>query len=98
MLIGKVVKRVISTIKHEAFEGSPLLLVQPLDMQFKPAGAEVLCVDFMGTGVDELVIVVKEGSSTNQLLGTKQAPADASIVGIIDEINFKDKMIYDKYK
>ena len=96
MLIGKVIKKVVSTIKHDAFAGKPLLLVQPLNMQLNKIGSELLCVDFMGSDIDELVLVVKEGSSTNQLLGTTKAPADASIVAIIDKIDFKEKMIFDK--
>lgn len=96
MLICKVIKKVVSTFKHEVFEGRPLLLVQPLDMSLKKTGGELLCIDFMGSGIDELVLVVKEGSSTNQLLGTKKAPADACIVGIVDEINYKNNKIFDK--
>ena len=98
MLICKVTKKVVSTFKHESFEGRPLLLVQPLDMDLKKVGAEVLCVDFMGSDIDELVLIIKEGSSVNQLLGETKAPADAAIVGIVDEINYKNNIIFDKYE
>jgi ethanolamine utilization protein EutN len=96
VLIGKVVKKIVSTIKNEAFANRPLMLVQPVNLDFTAKGAEVLCVDFMGSGVGELVLVVKEGSSVNDLLNTKQAPADAAIVGIIDSIDVDDNKIFEK--
>ncbi len=96
MEIGRVVKKVVSTVKNQAFEGRPLLLVQPLTMEFKKKGTEVLCVDFMGASSEELVLIMKEGSSVNDLLGTKEAPADAAIIGIVDSVILNDKQIYDK--
>lgn len=96
MEICKVVKRVVSTIKNEAFANRPLLLVQPLTIDLKNKGAEILCVDFMGSGVGELVLVVKEGSSVNDLLGTKESPADAGIVAIIDSINVDNQNKFEK--
>ena len=71
-------------------------MVQPVDMNLENTGAEVLCVDFMGADQNEIVLVVKEGSSINQLLGTKQAPADAGIVGIVDTVTLHGKTVFDK--
>ena len=97
MQIAKVVKRVVSTIKNRAFEGSPLLLVQPLDIALQNKGAEVLAIDFMGVGLGELVLLMKEGSSVQQMLGNKDAPADAAIVGVIDTIECDDRTVFQKY-
>lgn len=96
MVIGKVVKKIVSTVKNEAFASRPLLLVQPLTIELKPKGAEVLCVDFMGADMNELVLVMKEGSSVNDLLGTKEAPADAAIIAIIDSIDVDKLNVFDK--
>lgn len=96
MEIAKVIKRVVSTIKHDAFVGRPLLLVQPLTMNFENKGAEVLCVDFMGAGVNETVLIMKEGGSVNDLMGTTESPADAAIVAIVDTIVLNDRKIFEK--
>jgi microcompartment protein CcmK/EutM len=96
MLLGKVVKKVVSTIKHDSFATRPLLLVQPISMDFKHIGAELLCIDFMGTGIGEYVLVNKEGGSINDMLGTKESPADAAIVAIVDTLTMNDKTIYEK--
>ncbi len=96
MNLGRVVKKVVSTFKHKAFHGKPLLLVQPLDMSFSGKGAEVLCIDFMGAGIGETVLMMKEGSSVQQMLGNKDAPADAAIVGIVDTVTFEGKTVFRK--
>lgn len=96
MEIGKVVKQVVSTVKNGAFEGYPLLLVQPLTMKFQNKGSEVLCIDFMGAALDEIVMIMKEGSSVNDMMGLEEAPADAAIIGIVDHIMLDDRKVFDK--
>ena len=96
MEIGKVVKKVISTVKNGAFAGYPLLLVQPLTMKFTNKGSEVLCVDFTGAGLNEVVLIMKEGSSVNDMMGLEEAPADAAIIGIVDQIMLDDQEIFEK--
>ncbi len=96
MEIGKVVKQVVSTVKNEAFVGRPLLLVQPLKMNFSHKGSEVLCIDFTGANIGELVLIMKEGSSVNDLMGLDEAPADAAIIAIVDQIVLNDQKIFEK--
>ncbi len=96
MEIAKVVKKVVSTVKNHVFEGYSMLLVQPLSMDFKACGSEVLCIDLVGAGQDEIVMIMKEGSGVNDLMGLNEAPSDAAIVGIVDHIVINDKKIFDK--
>ncbi len=98
MIIAKVVKRVVSTIKNQVFEGYSMLLVQPVNMEFEAVGSEVLCIDLVGAGLDELVMIMREGSGVNDLMGLKEAPSDAAIVGIVDQVILQDALIYDKSK
>ncbi|HOY68143.1 MAG TPA: EutN/CcmL family microcompartment protein [Candidatus Ozemobacteraceae bacterium] len=96
MQIGRVVKKVVSTVKNRVFEARPLLLVQPVDMALKPHGSEVLCIDFIGSDIDELVLIMKEGSSVQQMLGNKDAAADAAIIGVVDTVHLHDTCVFDK--
>lgn len=96
MEIAKVVKKVVATVKNEAFTGYPLLLVQPLTMKFASKGSEVLCIDFIGADLGEIVMIMKEGSSVNDLMGLAEAPADAAIIGIVDHIVLDDRKIFEK--
>ena len=96
MEIAKVVKKVVETVKNAAFEGYPLLLVQPLSMKFENKGSEVLCIDFIGAALGEVVMIMKEGSSVNATMGLAEAPADAAIIGIVDHIVLDDRKIFEK--
>ncbi|MBF0543473.1 MAG: EutN/CcmL family microcompartment protein [Candidatus Riflebacteria bacterium] len=97
MNIGKVIRKVVSTVKNKAFENRPLLLVQPLGINLEPKGSEVLCIDFIGVDLGEIILIMKEGSSVQQMLENKEAPADAAVVGVIDEIHVEGKNVFMKY-
>ena len=88
MTIGRVIGTVVSTQKHQKFEGAKLLLVQPLDLNDQPKGVALLAVDGVGAGIYEKVLMVVEGRAAAEILGRKGAPVDAAIVGIIDAVDF----------
>jgi len=87
--LGRVVGTVVSTQKHDAFEGSKLLLVQPCMPDGRPTGATLLAVDSVGAGVHERVLVVLEGRAAGAALGRRAAPVDAAIVGIVDRLDLE---------
>ena len=86
MQIARVIGTVVSTQKHRKFEGSKLLLVQPLTENDEPRGPVLLAVDTVGAGVHEKVLVVLDGKAAGDAMQKKAAPVDAAIVGIIDHI------------
>jgi ethanolamine utilization protein EutN len=86
MLLARVVGHVVATQKHRAFEGAPLLLVQPVTLDDAPRGQILLAVDGVGAGVHEKVLIVLEGRSAGEAIGRKGAPVDAAIVGIVDAV------------
>jgi microcompartment protein CcmK/EutM len=88
--IARVVGTVIATHKHRKFEGAKLMLVQPVTLDDQPKGPALLAVDSVGAGVHEKVLVVIEGRAANDALGTKGAPVDAAIVGIIDAVDVQE--------
>ena len=90
MQIARVVGTVIATQKHRKFEGAKLMLVQPVTLDDQPKGPALLAVDSVGAGVHEKVLVVIEGRAANDALGTKGAPVDAAIIGIIDAVDVQE--------
>lgn len=88
MILGRVVGNVVATRKQEAYGGHKLLLVQPLDEAGDDEGEPLLAVDGVGAGAGETVIVVVEGRSASQAMRLRQAPANAAVVGIVDEIDW----------
>jgi ethanolamine utilization protein EutN len=87
MTIGRVIGNVVSTQKHQKFQGAKLLLVQPLNLDDTPRGAAVLAVDGVGAGVHEKVLLVQEGRAAQEALGRTLAPVDAAVIGIVDSVD-----------
>ena len=86
MQIGRVVGPLVATQKHRKFEGSKLLLVQPLGENDVPRGPVLLAVDTVGAGVHEKVLLVLDGKAAGDAMQKKAVPVDAAIVGIIDHV------------
>jgi ethanolamine utilization protein EutN len=87
MHVARVIGTLVSTRKHDRFEGAKLLLVQPIDPDGADRGAALLAIDSVGAGVGERVLVVTEGKAAGMALGKgPNSPVDAAIVGIIDHI------------
>ncbi|NCO53796.1 MAG: EutN/CcmL family microcompartment protein, partial [Bacteroidetes bacterium] len=51
MKLGRVIGRVVSTVKVESFEGLKLMLVQPLDEKLNNVGDAIVAVDTIQSGV-----------------------------------------------
>ena len=86
MYIGIVAGTVIATIKHEAFAGHKLLLVERLDLEGQPTAYYDICVDMARAGVGDRVLVLDEGNGARQVLNMKVAPIRAVVVGVVDEV------------
>ena len=90
MKLGKVIGRVVSTVKVESFEGMKLLLVQPLDENLATVGDPIVAFDTIQSGIGEIIYfeTSKEGG---RVLETLMNPCDAAIVGIVDDIFIEKK-------
>lgn len=87
MYIGQVSGTVVATIKHEAFHGRKLLIVDQLNPEGEPTGAYDICVDVVQAGIGDRVLVMDEGNGARQILQRAVAPVRAVIVGIVDEVS-----------
>lgn len=87
MLIAQVIGTVVATRKHGKLVGSKIQVVQPIDPQSQKAkGDSFIAVDVVGAGVGEQVVVV-QGSSSRMAIEKELCPVDASIIGIVDQID-----------
>ncbi|GHV33407.1 ethanolamine utilization protein EutN [Synergistales bacterium] len=86
MHIGKIIGTVVATRKNEELLGSKLMITQPLDLEMKPKGEPIIAVDTVGAGVGETVLFTT-GTAGRIAARKMDAPIDAAIVGIIDEID-----------
>src|SRR3990172_4226977 len=86
MKIGRVNGTVVSTINHPIYDGRRLLMCDLLDAEGEDTGDSLICVDTVGSGAGETVLIIDEGNSARQVVGDASAPIRAVIVGIVDEL------------
>ncbi|NKB70166.1 MAG: ethanolamine utilization protein EutN [Candidatus Latescibacteria bacterium] len=88
MLLSRVKGHVVSTAKVDELVGKKLLLVEIVTVRehgLESTGRHMVCIDAVGAGEGELVLVVM-GSSARIAAAMKDVPTDAVIVGIIDSL------------
>lgn len=86
MKLGRVAGTVVSTINHPIYDGRRLLMCDLLDADGEDTGGYLICVDTVGAGAGETVLIIDEGNSARQIVEDATAPIRAVIVGIVDEL------------
>jgi len=90
MYIGRVSGTVVATIKHEAFHGRKLLVVDKLTTDGEPTGEYDICVDAVQAGVGDTVLIIDEGNGARQILRRQIAPVRAVVVGVVDDVEVRE--------
>lgn len=85
MIIGKVVGNLWATRKEESLNGLKLLIIKPMGSEKET----IVAVDKIGAGNGDRVLIAC-GSSARNVLDRKDTPVDATVVGIIDELEIDD--------
>jgi ethanolamine utilization protein EutN len=80
-----VIGTATSTIKHPSMQGTKLLVVQPYMADGKTPDADPqLCVDVVGAGTGEVVILSSDGKYAREVLRSEATPVRWTIIGIQD--------------
>lgn len=93
MKVGRVVGSVVSTINSPVFDGRRLLLCDLLDTSGRPDGSYLICVDTVGSGAGEAVLILDEGNSARQVIGMSPAPVRAIVVGVVDQLMVDGELV-----
>lgn len=88
MRLGRVIGRVWATAKIEQLEGRTLLLVQPLDADGRDTGSVVIAADAVGAGAGETIYWCRGREAAMAFL-PDEVGTDATVVGIVDQINLQ---------
>jgi microcompartment protein CcmK/EutM len=95
MIIAKVMGTAVASAKHAALNATKLLIICPANVDGDISGDPFLAVDLVGSGPGELV-AVSQGSSARVATDYKNSPVDAAIVGILDSLQYEDKIRFRK--
>ncbi len=85
MIFAKVIGTVVSSQKDENLSGKKLLLCKEVDHNGKPLKSYHVAADAVQAGEGNFVLLTY-GSSARMTEVTKNAPIDAVIIAIIDDI------------
>jgi microcompartment protein CcmK/EutM len=87
MILGTVTGTIVSTQKKESLRAYKILIVQPISLDRKPIGRDLLAIDNVDAGLGDTVLVVQEGAAAQQLLGRTDIPVHSVIVAVVDDIS-----------
>jgi microcompartment protein CcmK/EutM len=87
MKLCRVTGNVVATVKHEAYRGHKLMIVQPIDERGADTGTTFLAVDLAQAGPGDRVLVMQEGNGVRQILKQPKLPIRSIIVGIVDQVD-----------
>lgn len=85
MHFARVVGTVVCSTRVPAWKGQRTLLLQPTDSQDAPHGRTLVAIDLVSAAPGQRVFYVR-GREAAQALADPDNPADAAIVGIVDDV------------
>ncbi|MGC9450056.1 MAG: EutN/CcmL family microcompartment protein [Oceanipulchritudo sp.] len=86
MLIGRVEGSAVSTIRHPSLKGWRLLVCQPVNEAGEEDGLPVLCLDCLGAGQYQHVLITSDGKSVREKIGDPHSPARYMTIAVLDEV------------
>jgi microcompartment protein CcmK/EutM len=84
MILCKVTGTLVATQKNEHLKDKKLLIVQPIDLQGKFIGRDIVAIDSVDAGINDTVLILQEGQGAAQVLGNKKVPVHSVVVAVVD--------------
>ena len=90
MLLGRVVGSVVPCAVAAGLEGTPMLLVQPLDLDGNDVGTALVAADSTRMAGPGELVYFEGGREAAMALDPWFVPVDHAIIGIVDHVNRDD--------
>ncbi len=91
MIFAKVIGTIVSSQKDENLSGKKMLLCKEVDHEGQPLDTYHVAVDAVKAGEGSFVLLTY-GSAARMTEVTKNAPIDAVIMAIIDDLQITEKV------
>jgi len=83
-----VIGNVVTTVKHPAYSGQILLIVQPIGEDGADIGSSFLAIDRVQAGPGDRVVVLTEGTGVRQIMQMGDIlPIRSLVVGVVDRVD-----------
>jgi microcompartment protein CcmK/EutM len=92
MILCKAIGTLVSTQKNQSLREYKMLIVQPIDLDGKLIGRELIAIDQVDAGVGDTVLVLQEGTGARQLLKREDIPVHSVIVAVVDGIDISKEI------
>ena len=89
MILGRVTGSVHASISNAHLEGERLLIVRAVDLEQRPAGKPLVCLDRADAGPGDLVLVNREGGAARLLYENDRLPVQGIVLGVVDNIEIE---------
>lgn len=90
MILARVTGTVTSSDKDPELAEYKLLVVQPLAIDGRDEGDEMIAVDRVDAGIGDKVLVSREGTGARLVTGRERVPLQNLVIGVVDRIDFLD--------
>lgn len=93
MTLGRVRGTVIASIRSDGLTGARYLLVEDCDQRGAGRHDHLVALDLVGADRGQLVLIA-QGSSCRWDRLTEDRPIDAVVLGIVDQIDERGRVVY----
>lgn len=88
MILAKVLKSIVSTVKHPCYERTKLFVVKEMNPDGALKPGVLVAVDTVGAGIGDTVLVASEGRAAMEILAFDcRMPLRSVITAIVDRID-----------
>ena len=84
MMLGRVIGTVVTCVTYKGLEGTPMLMVQPLDKSGNPKGNPIVAADATRMAGPGEMVYYEGGREAAMALDPWFVPVDHAIIGIVD--------------
>jgi microcompartment protein CcmK/EutM len=90
MFLARVKKKVVSVQKHEAYQSKIVFVVQPVLPDGTEQGDEWIAMDYVGSGVGDIVVCGGAPGVAKTVFNLELAPIRTLIMAIVDKVDYRD--------
>ena len=86
MFLARIIKTVTSTVKHRAYEGRIVYVIQPVMPDGCDTGPEIVAIDYVGSNIGDTVVCGGAPGVAKNVFNLDKAPIRTLIMAIADKI------------